>query len=242
MTDVAIDPQEWHGSDVVDSNGEQLGSIDDIYVDASTNKALWLTLKMGTAVAVVPFAGAVTEGRVMKVSFAKDHIQAAPKEDEAALLCAEHEKGLYQHYGLAQAERGNGRDVSGPTTDNAMTRSEEELVVGTATVETGRARLRKWVETVPVTRTATVSHEELRVEREPITDANRDRAMSGPEISEEEHELVLHEERAVAQKEVVPKERVRLSAETVTSQTEIHDELRKERIEIDAEPQDEPTP
>jgi uncharacterized protein (TIGR02271 family) len=116
-----------------------------------------------------------------------------------------------------------------------MTRSEEELVVGTATVETGRARLRKWVESQPVTQTATVRREEVRVEREPITDANREQAMSGPEISEEEHELVLHEERPVVQKEVVPKERVRLSAEQVSNEAEIHEELRKEHIEVEAE-------
>ncbi|MFL6226526.1 MAG: DUF2382 domain-containing protein, partial [Actinomycetes bacterium] len=84
-----------------------------------------------------------------------------------------------------------GRDTSGPTTDDAMTRSEEELRVGTTRRERGRARLRKYVTTETRQVTVPVQREELRVEREPITDANRDAAVSGPEISEEEHELTL---------------------------------------------------
>ncbi len=65
-----------------------------------------------------------------------------------------------------------GRDASGPTTDDAMTRSEEELHVGTQRRETGNARLRKYVVTEEQTRTVPVQREEVRVEREPITDAN----------------------------------------------------------------------
>ena len=45
---------------------------------------------------------------------------------------------------------------------------------------------------------------------EPITDANVGAAMDGPATSEEEHEVVLHEEEVVAEKRAVPKERVRL--------------------------------
>ena len=40
-----------------------------------------------------------------------------------------------------------GYDTSGPTTDDAMTRSEEHLRAGTETREAGRARLRKYVVT-----------------------------------------------------------------------------------------------
>src|SRR5690242_16130882 len=119
MTDVAIDPQEWHGNTVVDSNGEQLGSIHDIYVDANTDKPLWLAVKMGTALAMVPFTGSVPEESVLRVGFAKEQIQAAPRIKEADLLSADHQSELYQHYGVDQAAGGNGHDVSGPTTDDA---------------------------------------------------------------------------------------------------------------------------
>jgi uncharacterized protein (TIGR02271 family) len=126
-----------------------------------------------------------------------------------------------------------GHDTSGPTTDNAMTRSEERLNVGTRQTEAGRARLRKYVVTENVTETVPVSHEEVRLEREPITDANIGNAMDGPAISEEEHEVVLHAETPVVEKEAVPVERVRLDKTTVTDQEQVSEGLRKEEIEVE---------
>jgi uncharacterized protein (TIGR02271 family) len=128
-----------------------------------------------------------------------------------------------------------GRDTSGPTTDDAMTRSEEELAVGTERRETGRARLRKWVETEQVQETVPVQREEVRIEREPITDANADRALDGPEISEEEHEVVLHEEEPVIEKRTVPKERVRLEKDVHTGEQTVTEDVRKERIETEGD-------
>ena len=53
-------------------------------------------------------------------------------------------------YGNAQ-DTASGRDASGPTTDDAMTRSEEELRVGAQSRERGRVRLRKYVTIEQVT-------------------------------------------------------------------------------------------
>ena len=114
-----------------------------------------------------------------------------------------------------------------------MTRSEEHLNVGTEQVEAGRARLRKYVVTEQQTVQVPVTREEVRVEREPITDANRGEALAGGEITEEEHEVVLHEERPVVTTEAVPVERVRLGTETVTEQETVTGEVRKEQVELD---------
>jgi uncharacterized protein (TIGR02271 family) len=130
-------------------------------------------------------------------------------------------------------DRAVGHDTSGPTTDEAMTRSEERLNVGTRTEEVGRARLRKYVVTENVTETVPVSREEVRVEREPITDANVGNAMDGPAISEEEHEVTLHAERPVVEKEAVPVERVRLDKETVSDSERVSADVRKEEVEVD---------
>ncbi|MCU1423810.1 MAG: photosystem reaction center subunit, partial [Microbacteriaceae bacterium] len=126
------------------------------------------------------------------------------------------------------ARGGPGYDTSGPTTDDAMTRSEERLHVGTESVQTGRARLRKYVVTENQSVTVPVTREEVRLEREPITDANIGDATSGPDISEEEHEVTLTEERVVVDKETVPVERVRLDKETVTEQQQVNEQVRKE--------------
>ena len=134
--------------------------------------------------------------------------------------------------GLGEAERG--RAAAGQTagmTDDAMTRSEEELRVGVERRPSGRARLRKYVVTEHVQKTVPVRHEEVRVEREPITDENIDQALSGPEITEAEHEVTLHEERPVVETETVPKERVRLTTEEYTEEETVEGDVRKERIE-----------
>jgi uncharacterized protein (TIGR02271 family) len=128
-----------------------------------------------------------------------------------------------------------GHDTSGPTTDDAMTRSEERLNVGTQRTESGRVRLRKHVVTERETVNVPVSHEEVRLEREPITDANRGDALSGPDLSDEEHEVVLSEERPVVEKETVPVERVRLDKEQVTENRQVTEDVRHEEIDTDGD-------
>lgn len=119
--------------------------------------------------------------------------------------------------------------------DQAMTRSEEQMHIGVERHESGRARLRKYVVTEEVQQTVPVTHEEVRVVREPITDANRDEALAGPEISEAEHEVTLHAERPVVETETVPVERVRMTTEELTENETVRGQVRKERIEAETE-------
>jgi uncharacterized protein (TIGR02271 family) len=119
--------------------------------------------------------------------------------------------------------------------DEAMTRSEERMNVGTATEQTGRARLRKYVVTENVQQSVPVSREEVRVEREPVTEANRGAAMSGPDISDAEHEVTLHEERPVVEKEAVPVERVRLAKERIPGEETVGGDVRREHIETEGD-------
>jgi uncharacterized protein (TIGR02271 family) len=137
--------------------------------------------------------------------------------------------------GQAGAPGAVGDDTSGPTTDDAMTRSEERMNVGTQSQEAGRVRLRKWVETEQVTTTVPVAKEKAVVEREPITEANRDKAVDGPAISDEEHEIVLHEERPVVEKVVEPVERVRVGKQTVTDEETVSGDVRKEQIGVEGD-------
>ncbi len=163
----------------------------------------------------------------------------APHAEPDGHLSPDEEAALYRHYGLTYGEEqtDTGHDTSGPNTDRAMTRSEEELWLGTTTREKGKARLRKWVETEQATQNVPVSREQVRVEREPITEANVDKAMDGPAISEEEHEVTVFEDEVVASKQAVPKERVRLDKEVVTDEQTVSQDLRKERIEVEGDVQ-----
>ena len=232
---------------------QKIGSIGQIYVDDSSGEPSFVTVKtglFGMAESFVPLRDATVTGGDIRVAYNKDEVKDAPRVDPDGRLTPTEEQQLYAHYGLSSrggytsgtegAEISGIRDygtrgdyTSGPTTDDAMTRSEERLKVGTRQEEAGRARLRKYVVTENVTQTVPVSREEARVEREPITDKNVGAARSGPNISEEEHEVVLHEERPVVEKEAVPVERVRLGTETVTDQETVSEKVRKEQIDTD---------
>lgn len=119
--------------------------------------------------------------------------------------------------------------------DASMVRSEERMHVGTERRESGRARLRKYVVTEQQEQTVPVRHEEVRVEREPITEAGRGAAASATTISEEEREVTLHEERPVTEIETVPVERVRMTTEEITEEQTVRGEVRKERIEAETD-------
>jgi uncharacterized protein (TIGR02271 family) len=110
-----------------------------------------------------------------------------------------------------------------------LVRTEERISVGTQTMETGRVKIRKYVDTEPVEQAVKITREEYDVERVPITEGER---LSG-DITEGEREIILHEERAVLRKEAVPVERVRLVTRKVTEDQTIRDEVRKERIEVE---------
>jgi uncharacterized protein (TIGR02271 family) len=245
---------EWRGRNAVDSDGGKIGSIDEIYMDAETGKPEWLAVKtgmFGSKVSFVPIAEARESNGDVSVPYTKDQVKDAPNAEADGELSHEEEAALYSHFGLdysqarsasglpegtgrgrQEADRDTvGRDTSGPTTDDAMTRSEEELRVGTTSRESGRARLRKYVVTEEVEKTVPVKREKVTLEREPITDANVGDAKDGPSISEEEHEVTLHEEEVVTEKRAVPKERVRLGKETVTDEETVTEEVRKEQID-----------
>jgi uncharacterized protein (TIGR02271 family) len=249
--------QSWQGRTMVDPAGDKLGTIDAIYLDDETGQPEWATVTSGlltATTAFVPLAQAQAIGDAIQVPYEKAQVNDAPTMEPDGSLSQDEEAELYRHYGLEYSEHRSdsglpagtpddtrddtvGRDTSGPTTDQAMTRSEEELQVGTQTREAGRARLRKYVTTETQQVTVPVQREEVQVEREPITDANLDAATSGPEISEEEHEVTLREEEVVVEKRAVPKERVRLDTETVTDERQVSEEVRKEHIEVDDQDQ-----
>jgi uncharacterized protein (TIGR02271 family) len=244
---------ESRGATLLDQAGSKIGTIQEIYLDQETDQPEWVLAKTGWGGkgSFVPLVQASMQGSDITVPYDKSQVKSSPGVDPDGELSQQEEAELYRHYGLEYSEqssdsglpeghsdtdpsdrdRAEGFDTSGPATDDAMTRSEEELHIGKSQKETGRARLKKHVVTENVTQTVPVEREEIRVEREPITDSNVDQATSGIDITDDEHEVVLHEEEVVAEKRVVPKERVQLGKDTVTEERQVSEEVRKEQIE-----------
>jgi len=244
------------GGTLVDAQGGKIGSVGTVYFDDRTGEPQWVTVStglFGTSQSFVPLAEASLEGDNVRVPFDKDKVKDAPRVDAEQHLDVDQERELYRYYGLdydGADQAGTGReyesgrtneqagDTSRRSTDDAMTVSEEQLKVGTKKQEVGRARLRKHVVTEQQNVTVPVEREEVRIEREPITDANVGDAKSGETFTESEHEVVLHEEQPVVEKEAVPVERVRLGKQTVTEQEQVSEEVRKERVETEGDIRD----
>lgn len=249
------DVRQWEKKTVVDGQGNKIGKIEDVYFDEQTGRPEWALVNtglFGLRHSFVPVTEASIEGGdIVRVQWDADHVKNAPQIESDQELSVEEEQRLARHYnmeysqgqsqtglpqgGRQQGERQRGAPQQGRQGggDTAMTRSEEEIRVGKARNPSELIRLKKHVVTENVEKTIPVQHEELRVEREPITDENRAQATSGPEIRENVHEETLYEEQPVIAKRVVPKERVQLGKETVTEEEHISEQARKEKIDVE---------
>jgi uncharacterized protein (TIGR02271 family) len=219
----------------------------------------------GSNESFVPLAEGDLSDEGVVVPYSKDQIKDAPNISEDGHLSEEQERALYDHYGVPYttegstfadtagrtagrtagdtagrtgdrtADRAVGDDTSDQETHDAMTRSEQRLDVGTERVETGKARLRKWVEEENVQVDVPVTREKARLVTESVTDRNAGDALDGPELSDGEHEVVLTEERPVVRKETVPVERVRLEKDVETDRRTVEESVGKERIELEGD-------
>jgi len=232
---------EARGADVYSSDGDKIGSVEEIFVDEETNQPEWIGLGtgfLGTKRVLVPVQGAERRADGYYVPYSKDQVKETPDIDSDE-ISQETEAQLYSHYGLGYSERrsdtglpegappSTGRTATG---EGEVVRTEEELRVGKRETEAGRARLRKWVETEPVETDVELRRETARVTREPI-----DQPVSGAEIGEENVEVPLREEEAVVQKETVAKERIGLEKDVDTTRETVSDELRKERVDVEGD-------
>jgi uncharacterized protein (TIGR02271 family) len=233
--------QALDDSTVIGTDGSEIGTVGQVYTDNDTGQPSWVTVKtgwFGSKESFVPLDSATIDGDTIRVPYDKDMIKGAPNYDAGEPLSETDEQDLYAYYGIGEGTRSDAGPVDMNTEIPAqgkvgngeyLTRSEEQLHVGTEKVQTGRARLRKAVVTENQTMTVPVTREEVRVVREPITAGDTVDAI----IEEAAADVVLTEERVVVSKETVPVEKVRLGTETVTEQQEVTEPVRKEQIEFD---------
>lgn len=223
MTSSVINPDAVKGVEVIGAGGVKLGKVDNLYVDNETNQPEWVAVKsglFGTHVSLVPFSKAQFDGTVLSVPFDKQQLKSAPHHHPNTDLSPLSEKYLYNHYGMPYSQH------SGSLAADEHSQREDQTdqpgaqargIFGPA------GRLRKYWGTRNATKTVPVSREEVRLEREPGTEANRDDAMSGWVIVAEEHEVTLLGDKAVVVKETVVLERELLGIATVAGEDTISD-------------------
>jgi uncharacterized protein (TIGR02271 family) len=238
-----------HGDAVYDANGDKIGSVQEIFYDNDTRQPEWIGIGTGflrTKRVLVPVAGASVSDDGITVRYDKDQVKDSPTVDGDE-IDESTERELYRYYGMQPSERasdsvlpaGGAGGVAGydqtasregvtGTDEGSLTRSEEELRVGKREVETGRVRLRKWVETEPVEADVSLERETVHLNREPIN-----QPVSGAEIGEQTIETTLRAEEPVVDKQVVARERVSLDKDVEVEQRTVSDEVRRERVEVD---------
>ncbi|MEU1366806.1 PRC and DUF2382 domain-containing protein [Streptomyces sp. NPDC005803] len=104
------DSGELDGLTVYDTEGEKIGNVGRVYVDDSTGRPDWITVKtglFGMKESFVPLAGARRVGSDLHISHPKDRVKEAPRVDADAHLSVSEEEELYRHYGLTRNTKSN---------------------------------------------------------------------------------------------------------------------------------------
>ncbi len=261
------DPSEYRNRTLVDSAGEKVGTVDDVYVDQETKKPEWVLVKtglFGLRTTFVPMSVLQTEGDTLRAPYGKDQITGAPNVGDEDHPSPEDEARLFEHYGIPYSgegtvtaqtqttQSGDASDVrrrqseyeatsqetagydSSPDrsaeASESVQRHEEELRVDKVRRPSELVRLRKRVETEPVSTSVELEREEARVVREPVSEGEGGRGRIGEEGAVE---VQLEREEPVVEKEVRPKERVRLEKDTTTEEHQVEEEVRKERVDVE---------
>lgn len=201
------------------ANGEEIGHVGDIYYDEDTERVECVGIAgdgIGFKRNWLPAQGAVLQDDGLHLAYGRDRLEGAPSWDDDADLDEDRYREVRGHYGDA----------------GDVTRHEEELQVGKEERAAGSVRLRKWVETEPVALDVELQRETARVVREDIDEpvSNDERAFGNEEV-----EVRLRAEEPVAAKRTVAKERVGIEKDVQTQTDTIHDDVRKERVDVEGD-------
>jgi len=224
------------GTPAADSAGDPVGPVVQVYLDDTTGEPRWVTV--GQPDGVIRFApvyGSRIDRGTLQLAVTAELVGRAPAVSADGHISAEQSQALFRHYDGHLGAPASGHTGPQPTDpsaeDTSMTRSEEQLHVGTEQVASGTARIRKTIVTEQVHQTVPVTHEEISMQRDPITGGDGGPAAAGGQIAEQDYEIILHAERLIVTKEVVPVERIRIAKTVVTEQQDIDETLRKEQID-----------
>ncbi|MGH2909220.1 MAG: PRC-barrel domain-containing protein [Solirubrobacteraceae bacterium] len=172
------DAYEWQGRTLIGSDGEKIGKISQIYEDTATGQPEWATVSsglFGNKSNFVPLAGASSDGDDVRAGVTKTQVKDAPGVDGDGQLSEPEERRLFEHYGIPYTTDGSTIAQVAPGTEQQ--RGAEPSGDGRSETDpepAARERLRRYVVTETVVETGPVQREEVTIEREPVTDTNRE--------------------------------------------------------------------
>lgn len=247
------------GAKVIDTTGDKIGSVGQVFLDDRTNQPTWVTVNtglFGTKETFIPLQGATQNGDDLQVAYEKNLVKDAPNIDvDSGHLSPQEEAELYRYYGLGGNTAQAGEYQAGEYTDvdhNAnvhgtadqahlhdgqidATAHEERLKVGTEERQAGQARIRKYLTTEHQQVTVPVEKERLVVDRQPAEGHAVAGGIDHHGTETIDETITLREERPVVGKETVETEHVRIGKEQVTEQHTVEGEVAREHIEVEGE-------
>ncbi len=233
------------GYTVYDNAGSKIGKVDDLFLDEN-DQPEYVGVKMGflgTSSTLIPMEIATTDesAGTITVSTDKETAKNGPAFDDDHEITPEYENEVRSYYGLGAAQsQGSGsydtyeephtESHSEVTHDDELRvqRSEEELRAGTREREAGSVKVRKRVRTDRERIEVPVKHEEVSVERVPVSGEATE-----AQIGEDEVEVPVTEEEVVVDKRAVAKEEVRLRKDVVEDTEVVEEDVRREEIDVE---------
>jgi uncharacterized protein (TIGR02271 family) len=249
------------GARVTGADGKVVGTVEQVFRDDVDGTPAWARVRAGKSGRFVPLGSSQVTPDGLSVPFDSQKILSGPDIDAGQHMSAAQAEELSRYYGLivpTQQSRERMAEDTGeqqqvtsqlPVSDQMaagqqkpgeemggsdwLIRQEERIQVGKEMLETGRVRLHKYVDSESIEQPVHLYREDFEIERIPISG---DEPVSGT-LEEGVQEIVLHEERVVLRKELVPVERVRLRTKQIATDSTVRDQIRRERIEVEPDQQ-----
>jgi PRC-barrel domain len=106
--------EDWRGAEVLASDGERLGKLDDLLYDNASGDAALVVVKSGRINVhrmVVPLLRAVFGRDRVRLGFSAEQISAAPPLDDDTAIRRGDELAIAHHYGLSAPESSVSEDA-----------------------------------------------------------------------------------------------------------------------------------
>ena len=263
-------PADLIGHHVLDQEGNNVGRINQVYLDDQTNEPSWVSVHtglFGRNETLVPLQGSQPVEEDIRVPYDKNTVKEAPRIDADRHISPEEEQVVREYYAQhggpplettgRQGEgtaTGPGPQPTGRAGDETMM---DETTMGMETDEAAMTRSEERVDIGVERRETGRARLHKYVETEQFDESvplrhdelqverrrieDPEAAREAEEMGESEEVFTLYEERPVVSKEQVPVEEVRVRKRDVTREEHVRGERRRERVELEDEEGEPPT-
>lgn len=137
------DPQDLIGRTAVDSSGNKIGKVGQVYIDDKTGNPVWVTLStglFGNRESFAPLEGSAFSGDDLRLTVTKDQVKDAPTVDNDGKLEKEQQDLLYQHYAAHVGAAATGTGGADNDSDETSAAAQETTEFATSPGSAGAGR------------------------------------------------------------------------------------------------------